>query len=184
MATVLPRQESSGNLTSTREPPTGFVEENGRFIPYWYSREGYIIKWSVFWGILLLFSLYLLIGYTHAKRRIKKGLKPLGYHRWLVSRAELARIDPRYAYPQANYTAWPGQPYYGMQAMPPPIYDPNRPPMYEGPNGAKINPNQMGMGMPPPPNGEYAPPAGPPPAQLRPERTGNTNPFSDPSESK
>lgn len=67
----------------------------------------------------------MVLGYWHAKRRIQKGLAPLAYHRvrlfssslpptqihlpaihttntsppqWLVPRAQLARVDPRYAY--------------------------------------------------------------------------------------
>lgn len=102
----------------------------------------------------------------------------------LVSRAELARVDPAYAYPQATnvYYAPAGQGYYGMQPMPPPVYDPNRPPMYPGgpmppPQGAsKVDPEQGGA--------DYAPPPGPPPpaaSAQNPQRTGGSNnPFADP----
>jgi fumarate reductase subunit D len=45
------------------------------------------VRWSVFFGILLLFLAYMVIGYWHAKKRINKGLKPLAYHR--VSSAPL-----------------------------------------------------------------------------------------------
>lgn len=103
------------------------------------------------------------------------------FPQWLVSRAELARVDPRYAYPQATYTNYrPGYyqqypPGYNMQNMPPPppMYDPSapRPPMYDGPQGgSKLAPTQ-----------DYeAPPPGPPPPGPRPaERndTGSSNPF-------
>lgn len=102
----------------------------------------------------------------------------------LVGRAELARVDPAYAYPQATYTSYPppGAGYYGMQPMPPPVYDPNRPPQYPGGpappppmGGSKVDPEQGA--------GEYAPPPGPPPpATQQPQRTGaSNNPFSDPS---
>lgn len=98
------------------------------------------------------------------------------FTQWLVSRAELARVDPRYAYPQSTYTNYrPGYyqqypPGYNMQNMPPPppMYDPSapRPPMYDGPQGgSKLAPTQ-----------DYAaPPPGPPPAQRN--DTGSSNPF-------
>lgn len=99
----------------------------------------------------------------------------------LVPRAQLARIDPAYAYPQATYANYAPAPqggYYGMQPMPPPVYDPNRPPMYPGgpppQGGNKIDPEQGGS--------DYAPPPGPPPpATQRPTNTGSSNnPFADP----
>lgn len=142
-----------------------------------------------------MISLYLILGYAHAKRRMNKGLPPLGYHRvsrtvprnpnflasrarnhtdtparpqFLVSRAQLARVDPRYAYPQpaAYGTYYPQNAGYGMYAMPPPVYDPNapRPPMYDG---AKIDPNQSRTNQTTRPAEQQAPdyeaPAGPPP---------------------
>ncbi len=91
-----------------------------------------------------------------------------------------------------------------MHAVPPPVYDPNaaRPPMYEPPTDAtKANSNQQqnaGQSQQPtdehveyaPPPGSppaassqlqdtYAPPPGPPPSAVRPQGTGNTNPFRD-----
>lgn len=44
-------------------------------------QEGLIIKWAVFLGLMVLITLYITIGYIHAKKRIRKGLKPLAYHR-------------------------------------------------------------------------------------------------------
>lgn len=44
-------------------------------------QEGLIVKWSVFLGLMVLITLYITIGYIHAKKRIRKGLKPLAYHR-------------------------------------------------------------------------------------------------------
>lgn len=82
-------------------------------------------------------------------------------------------MDPAYAYPPAtytNYAGYTGPGYYG-QPMPMPVYDPNRPPMYQGgppmppPNAGKVDPAQ-----------EYSAPAGPPPGN-----SGNAeNPFADP----
>lgn len=45
------------------------------------TQEGLIIKWAVFLGMIVIFTAYTMIGYFHAKRRIRKGLVPLGYHR-------------------------------------------------------------------------------------------------------
>jgi len=48
---------------------------------FWWTSQGQAIRWAVFGGIILFFILYMVIGYWHAKRRIKKGLPPLAYHR-------------------------------------------------------------------------------------------------------
>ncbi|KAH9892059.1 hypothetical protein F4778DRAFT_321614 [Xylariomycetidae sp. FL2044] len=154
-------------------------DDDGRLVWFWYTKEGVIIKWSLFLGIVILFSAYLVGGRIHAKRRLAKGMKPLAYHGWLLSRQERARVDPQYAWPQAQYSryqpAGPGpqqqQQQYGMYAMPPPVYDPNRPPMYEGGpdpmGGSKVDPQQTGFETARPPQqggGDvYAPPPGPPP---------------------
>ncbi|KAI1209755.1 uncharacterized protein F4807DRAFT_88956 [Annulohypoxylon truncatum] len=153
-----------------------YVEDNnGRLVWFWYTRTGVIVKWSLFLGITVLLALYLVLGRMHAKRRVNKGLKPMAYHNWLLSRQEKAGVDPRYAWPQASYTNYPAPGYgpappggmYGMHAMPPPVYDPNnRPPTYEGGpppmGGTKVDPMQTGVT-----SGEYAPPPGPPPAAQR-----------------
>ncbi|KAI1104622.1 hypothetical protein F4804DRAFT_182639 [Jackrogersella minutella] len=149
-----------------------YVEDgNGRLIWFWYTKTGVIVKWSLFLGITVLLALYLILGRMHAKKRVNKGLKPLAYHNWLLSRQEKAGVDPRYAWPQASFTNYQPAPGYGpggygMQAMPPPVYDPNnRPPMYEGGpppmGGTKVDPMQTGV------TDNYAPPPGPPPAAQR-----------------
>lgn len=108
---------------------------------------------------------------------------PLSPQQWLINRAELARVDPRYAYPQpSSYTTYRPE-YYNMQpnmAPPPPMYDPRgRPPMYDGPQGGtKTAPSQWTQGPTHRPDEEYGAPSGPPPAQrLAPENTGSTNPY-------
>ncbi len=95
------------------------------------------------------------------------------YIQWLLSRYERAQVDPNYAYPQPVYgvyrpvygnTTGGGAEYYGMHSMPPPVYDPSRPPVYDGPpGGSKVDPVQERQGQAPTGAGEYAPPAGPPP---------------------
>ncbi|KAF4959748.1 hypothetical protein FGADI_1522 [Fusarium gaditjirri] len=137
---------------------------------WWYSREGYIVKWTILAVIVLLFTLWIVGGYWHAKKRIQKGLRPLAYHRCFVSRRMMAQVDPRYAYPPNGYYYAPPGNYaqpggYPMHSMPPPpVYDPSRPPMYEEPpNASKIDPAQGQQRQADGPADYYAPPTGPPP---------------------
>lgn len=127
----------------------------------------------------------MVLGRRHALRRVRAGRKPVPGTGWLLSRQERGLVDPRYAVPawpgQAVYVQYhPGGPqaptgagagggpggWYNMQNMPPPppVYDANRPPMYDGdsasPAGAtKVDPDQQGAVN----RDDYAPPAGPPP---------------------
>ena len=39
------------------------------------------IKWGIVGALILIFVLWIVGGYYHAKRRIAKGLPPLAYHR-------------------------------------------------------------------------------------------------------
>ncbi|CAM1504086.1 Fc.00g016770.m01.CDS01 [Cosmosporella sp. VM-42] len=148
--------------------PFGYVEDDGYAVPWWYSSTGVIVKWTIFILIVVLFFGWIIGGYLHAKSRLKKGLMPLRYHRCLVSRRQLAQVDPSYAYPRPQYSNYPNnQPNgYPMHNMPPPIYDPSRPPMYEGPpeGGSKVDPAQSRMDPSRPIEEHYAPPPGPPPA--------------------
>ncbi|KAM5355498.1 hypothetical protein ACJ41O_002144 [Fusarium nematophilum] len=152
-----------------------WVDDDDDVTTWWYSDTGYIVKWTILAVIVLLFTVWIVAGYWHAKRRIQKGLRPLAYHRCFVSRRMMARVDPRYAYPpQPYYAQYPppqdgyqyGQPGgYPMYSMPPPVYDPSRPPVYEGPpeGGSKIDPAQ-GQARQDGPADFQAPP-GPPPAR-------------------
>ncbi|GAP88753.1 putative ubiquitin-protein ligase sel1 protein [Rosellinia necatrix] len=139
---------------------------------FWYSTTGVIIKYTLFFTFLLILVGWVVGGRIHAKRRLRKGLKPLSYHAWLLSRQERGQVDPAYAYPPqvAVYGVYRpaygnnqgGSEYYSMQPMPPPVYDPSRPPMYDGPPaGSKADgqgqPQTQGVAP------EYMPPAGPPP---------------------
>ncbi|PSR87417.1 hypothetical protein BD289DRAFT_482150 [Coniella lustricola] len=155
--TLVQRQTAA----TTTEVPAGFVEENGRLVPFWYTRTGEIIKWSVFLGLFVIFMVYWIVGYAHAKRRIRRGQAPMAYHRWLIS-----SNTPSQGYP--TYRAELQPQYYNMQpnmVPPPPMYDPaGRPPIYEGPaGGSKAAPSQQPMYRPA--DEEYGAPAGPPPAR-------------------
>ncbi|RWA09316.1 hypothetical protein EKO27_g5797 [Xylaria grammica] len=147
-------------------------QDDGDYVWFWYTTAGVIVKYTIFFTFLVLLLGWVVGGRIHAKRRLKKGLKPLGYHAWLLSRHERAQVDPAFAYPQPVYrpvygnngTPGGGGEYYTMYPMPPPVYDPNRPPVYDGPPvGSKVDPVQERAQAPM--QGDYAPPAGPPPAR-------------------
>ncbi|KAK4659555.1 hypothetical protein QC762_111325 [Podospora pseudocomata] len=173
IATLLPRQ-TYYYRNCTRDEDGFLISDENCYISFWNTKAGIIVKWSLFLAILLSLTLYLLIGYFHARKRVRSGLPPLGYHRFLVNRATLAQVDPRYRYPQSTFTPYnhngDGYQYYNMQGMPPPpVYDPNapRPPVYEPPAGVSKYGEGNGNGTTPPPpqdNGYiYSPPPGPPP---------------------
>ena len=62
--------------------PDGYVRtEDGRIIPWWYTRTGQIVKWSIFLGFITLLTLWMTLGYWHAKKRLRQGLAPMAYHR-------------------------------------------------------------------------------------------------------
>jgi hypothetical protein len=93
-ATALPTSRPTPDI------PFGWVIEGNRAIPWWYSRvsgkrhylhvcnpltrcwqNGEIVKWSLFLAMIFFVAVFLTGSYMHAKRRMKKGLAPLGYHR-------------------------------------------------------------------------------------------------------
>jgi hypothetical protein len=113
-----------------------------------------IIKWSIFFGLIGLITLFFLVSYFHARRRITRGQEPLAYHRWMVR---------RHLEPTANLNTRPttGAPVLAtyvvnergeyvlqpLQSHVPPAYNTSMPPppVYPGPPGAtKIDPNQDG----------------------------------------
>ncbi|KAI0109219.1 hypothetical protein GGR51DRAFT_513089 [Nemania sp. FL0031] len=171
-----PGYESSPLLALARRQ---YVErDDGDYVWFWYTTTGIIVKYTIFFAFLFAIAAWVIGGRVHAKRRLRKGLKPLSYHAWLLSRAERAQVDPAYAYAAQNPVYRPvyghpngGADYYGMHPMPPPVYDPTRPPVYDGPPaGSKIDPVQDRQAQPQPQTQaqggatDYAPPAGPPPS--------------------
>ncbi|KAI1282870.1 hypothetical protein F5Y07DRAFT_394835 [Xylaria sp. FL0933] len=168
----IPMQSSSSALARRQ-----YIErDDGDYVWFWYTTPGLIIKYTIFFALLLLLVGWVVGGRVHAKRRLRKGLKPLRYHAWLLSRYERAQVDPNYAYPQPVYGVYRpvygnnagggGADYYGMHPMPPPVYDPTRPPVYDGPPvGSKVDPVQerQGQGQTQTGADDYVPPAGPPP---------------------
>ncbi|MCJ1425776.1 hypothetical protein MMC29_003676 [Sticta canariensis] len=117
---------------------------------WWYSPAASAIKWAVIGAVFLIALLWFVGGYYHAQRRMKRGLRPLAYHRWLLPRSQRARFPPHNVFSihqqQAGYNDG-----YQMQSYPPPAYDSSHapPPAYQPPQGAsKINPSQE-WGVPP-----------------------------------
>jgi len=124
---------------------------------WWTSPAAYAIKWGIIAGIFVFFLLFFFGSYLHAKRRMKKGVAPLGYHRWLITRRQRAQFEPP---PQNNVSFYRAQDGYAMHgyAPPPPAYNPDgdNVPAYTPPEGAsKVNPAQNYAEIPPP---------GPPPS--------------------
>lgn len=141
-----------------RDPPpyggedVSYIYQND----YWYNDGTYVAKWATLGGIFFLFSALLVFGYIHAHRRMKKGLAPLAYHKWLVPRNRRMRFDPAY---RNRYMPSPmnrEQDGYAMSgyAPPPPVHDRTgeNTPAYLPPRGAsKVNPNQADYAAIPPP---------------------------------
>lgn len=113
--------------------------------------------------ILGLLVLILIASYMHAQRRVRKGLAPLPYHRWLVSSRQYpyGQAQNTHAYYQPNAGPYPPGQYgpaqtypmsgYAAQQQqwhhPPPAYGQEQwdvPPVYQPPpaGASKINANQ------------------------------------------
>ncbi|KAF1812324.1 hypothetical protein P152DRAFT_397807 [Eremomyces bilateralis CBS 781.70] len=138
-------------------PRDDFVHDHYYSDSFWWSPAGYVAKWVIVGTIFFFLLTWIVGGYLHARHRVRKGLPPLRYHRWLLSRSQRARFDPG---PGAYYHAQPyGWSYRmdGRHVEPPPVYSNDLPPTYQPPAGAsKINPNQnipqrTTMSPPPPP---------------------------------
>ncbi|TKX23324.1 hypothetical protein C1H76_4391 [Elsinoe australis] len=124
-----------------------FDDDEGCYESWWWSDAGLAVRYAVVVIFFLLIIGFLSFSYIHAQRRLKRGLPPLGYHRWLVSR----RHHPQYNYENQNAyyqgTNYGGQ-AYGMQnygqAPPPPAYNTwDAPPQYQPPaGGSKTLANQ------------------------------------------
>ncbi|KAI5212903.1 hypothetical protein E4T42_07300 [Aureobasidium subglaciale] len=135
------------------------IDQSDCYDSWWWSSSGYGVRYAIIALIFVGIALLLFGAYFHAQRRIRKGLQPLAYHRWLVSRRRY-RATP---FPQNNYTyyqqqdpAYPPQQGYPMQNMggaphgnvefqpPPPAYGNwESPPIYQPPQGAsKVAANQ------------------------------------------
>ncbi|KAF1912585.1 hypothetical protein BDU57DRAFT_522953 [Ampelomyces quisqualis] len=134
---------------------------------FWYTDKGIIIKWIILGVLFALFLGWFVGGYIHAKRRLKKGLPLLGYHRFLISFSErkrhgqvpqhhfaFYRQDQQAFYPHGSQQQQQGayQPRSdGPYAEPPPTYNGDAPPQYYAPGAAatKDGPGHgLGVEMP------------------------------------
>lgn len=82
---------------------TPINHENHDGMEVWYSPTAYVVKWSVLLSIFITFFLWITIGYYHARQRLKRGLPPLAYHRWLVPKSQRypqPRLQNNYEYYQ------------------------------------------------------------------------------------
>jgi hypothetical protein len=127
-----------------------------------HAQDGYGVRYAIIALIFIAIAILLFGAYFHAQRRIRKGLPPLAYHRWLISRRRY-RATPfaqnNYAYYQQQDPAYPPQQGYPMQNMgnhgaaefqpPPPAYGNwEAPPVYQPPQGAsKVAANQNAQSM-------------------------------------
>ncbi|KAF1992141.1 hypothetical protein K402DRAFT_416613 [Aulographum hederae CBS 113979] len=123
------------------------VYDNGPpyYDSWWFSETGFIVKWVVVSVIFFVFFVWIIGGYYHARRRIRQGLKPMGYHRWLVPAHQRYSTVPVNSY--AYYTSRPdgyggGGPAFGTYNEPPPVYGGEMPPTYQPPppGGSKTMP--------------------------------------------
>ncbi|KAI9870176.1 MAG: hypothetical protein M1830_004564, partial [Pleopsidium flavum] len=115
-------------MTSIIEKRQGFVNDDGPYDGdsewWWYSSTATAIKWAVMALIFFLLLAWFVGGYYHAQRRMKKGLPPLAYHRWLLPRSQRARFEPHTLQPQNQFSFYQAHngrgDSYGMHAFPPP----------------------------------------------------------------
>lgn len=67
-------------------------------VPWRNVQTGLIVRWVIFLSLLGIVLLYVVVGHLHARRRIKKGLQPLAYHR--VSRNHASSM-------KRDFVSWP-----------------------------------------------------------------------------
>jgi hypothetical protein len=64
---------------------------------WWTSPTAYAVKWGIIAGIFILFLVFFLGGYLHARRRMKRG----GYHR--VCQSDIALLELVITLPVARH---------------------------------------------------------------------------------
>ncbi|GAB7347407.1 hypothetical protein MBLNU459_g4333t1 [Dothideomycetes sp. NU459] len=148
------------SVLSKRQCSGGFADDgscDSSDDDFWLSGTGMGVRYAivalVFAGLVVL----LFLSYLHAQRRLRRGLAPLGYHRWLVSRRQYNPYPPQNNYQHYNNPTQQGYPmngYYNPQAappfqQPPPAYNQwDAPPVYQPPAGAsKAMANQHVQGV-------------------------------------
>lgn len=120
------------------------------------KQTGSAVRYTIVSILFFLLIAYFAGGYLHARRRLRKNLPPLAYHRWMVKRYSSHHdpTHPRYYYHPHGAPMYHQNPYYGngqqqqhpdfigMQssthAPPPPAYNAGDapPPVYQPPVGS------------------------------------------------
>ncbi|KAK3675731.1 hypothetical protein LTR78_004372 [Recurvomyces mirabilis] len=123
------RQFSTNGDNGYGDDGYGYGSGYDGYESWWWTPAGMAVRYVI---VALLFASVLLFfvgGYYHARRRLRKGLPPLRYHRWLVrqhilnSQQQYGRHqNPPNAYQMENYA--PPPPAYNHAEMPPPVYQP------------------------------------------------------------
>jgi hypothetical protein len=98
-------------------------------VSWWWTPSGMAVRYAI---VALLFAAVLLFfvgGYYHARRRLRKGLPLLAYHRWMVQRRGydpearyMTHQQPGHTYVMSDYP--PPPPAYNPHDAPPPVYQP------------------------------------------------------------
>lgn len=92
------------------------------------------VRYSIVSVLFLIVIVYFLGGYLHARQRLRKGLQPMAYHRWMVRRQMYYAAAHPYARNQQQHGAPPAHGYYAyggtlpQHAYPPPAYNADQPP--------------------------------------------------------
>ncbi|KAK3115552.1 hypothetical protein LTR53_004999 [Teratosphaeriaceae sp. CCFEE 6253] len=101
---------------------------------WWWTPAGMAVRYAVVAFLFAFILIFFVGGYYHARRRLRKGLQPLAYHRWMVRRylqgpqqhaymAHQQQQQPPYQGYQMDHYA-PPPPAYNNADAPPPVYQP------------------------------------------------------------
>lgn len=98
------------------------------------------VRYAIIAILFALILLYFIGGYYHARRRLRKNLPPLQYHRWMVRRQQpqyahgqpyyhpqsfgMNQYPPQHGYQNSQGGYVPPPPAYGHYEAPPPVYQP------------------------------------------------------------
>ncbi|KAF2154762.1 hypothetical protein K461DRAFT_311164 [Myriangium duriaei CBS 260.36] len=167
-----------------RQQCTNYDTQADCYTSFWWSNTGLAIRYAIVAVLFVLIAIFLMVSYLHAQRRVKRGLPPLGYHRWMLARRYQPQYNPNAYYMNGNM-GHNGQ-GYGMPQYQqgPPAYNWDAPPQYQPPAGGSkamanqnfgrnetsSDPTRPVAGMSQPTNADevqYPPPSHPPPQHRR-----------------
>lgn len=92
-------RQTNDPLNSNDTNNDGFDDRRFYYNSFWYTtvsistinprksallttaQTGVIVKWTIFLSFMTILLLWVILGKWHAKRRMRKGLPPLAYHR-------------------------------------------------------------------------------------------------------